>query len=126
MKKLAAISLVLIYAISFTEIHQFLKLPVLWQHYAEHQQNDSSITFLEYLSHHYETHANHDGHDDRHGELPFKDFDHCFCVHAVTLSQFKFDLQVEFSSFEKNYACYYKKFITSFHLTKIWQPPRIS
>jgi hypothetical protein len=124
MKKLVAIAIVFTYVTSFTEVHQLLKLPVLWQHFTEHQQKDKSITFLEYLSHHYETHDDHDDDHDRDMELPFKDFGHCVSVQAVTVSSFKLDLTVEYFPFQKTYACFYDKFVMVFHLTKIWQPPR--
>jgi hypothetical protein len=125
MKKLVAIAVISIYVISFTEIHQFLKLPMLWKHYTEHRQKDNSITFLEYLSHHYNTHSDHHDDHDRDMELPFKDFGHCSSVPAVTLPTFKIDLKVSLFDFEKAYVSFYKKFVTPFHLTEIWQPPRI-
>jgi hypothetical protein len=125
MKKLIAIAIVLIYVTSFTEVHQFFKIPVLWQHYLEHQQKDNTITFLQYLSHHYETHDDHDDDHDRDKELPFKDFEHCAFVQAMTLPTDKLELKLENYIFKKIYACYYNKFITAFHLTEIWQPPKI-
>jgi hypothetical protein len=125
MKKLIAIAIVLIYVTSFTEVHQFFKIPVLWQHYLEHQQKDKTITFLQYLSHHYETHDDHDDDHDRDMELPFKDFGHCSFVQAVTLPTYKLELKVDNYIFKKTYVCYYNKFITAFHLTEIWQPPKI-
>jgi len=124
MRKLVAIAVVSIYILSFTEVHQLLKLPVLWQHYMEHQQNDDSITFLDFLSRHYNTYDDHDGDHDRDMQLPFKDFGHCSSVPAVTLTAFRIDFHVTHFAFEKTYVSFYKKFITSFHLTEIWQPPR--
>jgi hypothetical protein len=125
MKKLIAISLVLIYVTSFTEVHQLFKVPVLWEHFKEHQQRDHAITFLQYLSHHYEINDHYDDDHDRDMELPFKDFDHCSFAQIVVLPAHKFELRVEDFLYEKTYACYYNKFITAFHLTEIWQPPRV-
>lgn len=125
MKNLAAIAIVLVYVTSVTELHQFFKLPVLWQHYLEHQQKDKDITFLQYLSHHYDTSDIHDDDYDRDMQLPFKDFDHCSFSPIVTLTSNKIEFKVEHILFEKTYPCYYNKFVTAFHLKEIWQPPRV-
>lgn len=58
-----------------TELHEFVKLPILFEHYAEHQQNDSKLNFLDFLSMHYGGDDLNDKDDSRDMELPFKKLD---------------------------------------------------
>jgi hypothetical protein len=125
MKKLVAIFIISIYVTSFTEVHQLLKLPVLWQHYAEHQAKDNTITFLEYLSHHYQAKDDHDDDHARDMELPFKDCEHYSFIQPVTLSWFVIDLKPNHFISRKTYPCFSNQFTIAFHLTEIWQPPKI-
>jgi hypothetical protein len=55
-----------------TELHEFVKLPILFQHYAEHQQRDSKLKFMEFLSMHYLGDDMNDDDNSRDMELPFK------------------------------------------------------
>ncbi len=55
-----------------TELHEFVKLPILFEHYAEHQQRDSKLKFLDFLSMHYWGDDLNDNDDSRDMELPFK------------------------------------------------------
>ena len=123
MRKLTALMVICVYAISFTECHQLFKLPVLVQHYLEHKQNNSEITFLEFLSVHYDSDV---AHDDRDMQLPFKDCGHCIAVPVVILPNSKMELKEGSYFYSQNtYTSFYKKYIPASHLAEIWQPPRI-
>lgn len=55
-----------------TELKQLLKLPVLIQHYLEHQKINHHITILDYLKEHYHDDIRSHADYKRDMELPFK------------------------------------------------------
>jgi len=123
MKRTVSIVLICIYAFSFTELHQLFKLPVLIQHFNEHQKVNGDLTFFQFLTLHYTTPQDHDARDM---ELPFKDFGHCAVVQTVILPVVKIELTEKASDTGSvSYPVLYKKFIPSSYLSEIWQPPRV-
>ncbi len=73
--------LVLVLNINNCFFQQLFKLPVLFQHYSEHQQG-SPLSFAEYLDMHYWGQDIEDDDDDRDMQLPFKQVD-CGAIHTV-------------------------------------------
>ncbi|MBC7524368.1 MAG: hypothetical protein H7239_08025 [Flavobacterium sp.] len=127
MKKYLAIALLVLYLMSTTELNQLLKLPALVEHYNEHQLENSSLTFFEFLHMHYSQADDHDGDKDKDMKLPFKS--HSLCCSAnpviVTLPElyvFTSNLVIESSRKEVNY---YRFLICPSPLKSIWQPPKI-
>ncbi|MBI5373628.1 MAG: hypothetical protein HZA79_16510 [Sphingobacteriales bacterium] len=57
---------------STTELHQFLKLPLLLEHYREHRHSDPALSLLAFLQLHYSTGHPLDNDDEDDNELPFK------------------------------------------------------
>lgn len=53
-------------------LDQFLKLPVFFQHFAEHKQLDQKINLFDFLSMHYWGEDMNDQDNDRDMQLPFK------------------------------------------------------
>lgn len=122
MKRLISIGLISFYVISFTEVHQLIRLPLLVVHFVEHKALSKDITFFEFLELHYSTET---AHDDRDMELPFKDCSHCVATQTVVLPDFKIDFQQEIVAFAfQVHTVFYKKFIPSSYLSEIWQPPK--
>jgi hypothetical protein len=76
-KKAVAIFFMSIYMLSFSELHQFLRMPVLIQHFVEHRQQDPSISLLAFLNEHYIHQYIHDEDYQRDQQLPFRHADHC-------------------------------------------------
>jgi len=58
-----------------TSFHQFFKLPVLFQHFAEHQERNRNVDMIDFLSMHYWGQDIDDDDDERDRELPFKKLD---------------------------------------------------
>lgn len=58
-----------------TSAVQLLKLPVLLEHFAEHQERDSALCFYDFLAMHYWEQEAPDGDADRDMQLPFKKSD---------------------------------------------------
>lgn len=108
-----------------TELHEFVKLPILFDHYSEHQQRDSKLKFLEFLSMHYWGDDMNDDDDTRDMELPFKKLEvNQMPVHFLppisgikiksTISQIQLNLPVYLSTHKPNPA-----------LSGLFRPPRV-
>lgn len=76
MRQWIAIILLGLFTFSGTEVHQLLKLPMLFQHYAEHQA-EGRMDWLNFLAEHYLHERHHHASDDHHHELPFHCDHHC-------------------------------------------------
>lgn len=73
--------LLLSFLFAGTELHQVLRLPALVLHFIEHQAASPGLSFVAFLREHYSTtESNHQGEDEKHEQLPFKD-SHCLQVH---------------------------------------------
>ena len=117
-----------IYFTSITEFFQFLKIPILIEHFFEHQQENKTLSFSQFFSQHYTQENDHDGDADKDSKLPFKS-------HSCSLNAFSFvTLQAivcfNFSncnsiSKSKPIFNYYSCSNTSSYLISIWQPPQI-
>ncbi len=127
MKKFTTTILLSIYLLSATEAHQFLKLPVIFYHFAEHKTTNRTISFIDFLAIHYLHGTPRDKDNDRDMQLPFKT-----CVninntlpaapvpHLVQLPSIK-ELAVKTKRVNPK-----NLFILSSHSTDIWQPPKFS
>lgn len=72
-KKFVCICLLCVYVCATTEVYQLFKLPAFYQHLQEHRQQNTGITFFDYLTLHYAgngTDTDNDAADDN--RLPFK------------------------------------------------------
>lgn len=123
MKKQISILLLSIYFISTTELYQLLKLPILIEHYAEHKAQNSELTFMDFLSLHYNQEFDHDTNDKK---LPFKSHES-----NISSSIVAFISQPILVSFSKPID-YKVRIESTFHnvifsstvISTIWQPPR--
>ena len=126
---MAAFILLGLYVLGTTEACQFLKLPLLVSHFIEHnQQNNSSISFFEYLTLHYNGENQHnDEHQDNDNQLPFKSVDHCCLTGHTTLivSSFRIHPPVYIISPLKETISNSDSYIFNY-TADIFQPPRLS
>lgn len=111
-----------------TELHQFLRLPVLIHHFIDHYQEDSSTSFTDFLGLHYtstETHSDNEHHD--HDKLPFKTAS-CAMAHIAIafVNHIQLSLPSPNSIEAKESAEYAGEFYSSAFLNTIWQPPKFS
>jgi hypothetical protein len=125
MKKTGAILFLLIYLIANTELHQFLRMPVLFEHYNEHQQDNPAISLVDFLVLHYFNGDKRDGDYARDQQLPFKS-DTCpeisFSI-AMPPDDFP-ETTVQVFNLTQARVMFKSSFtISSFHFS-IWQPPR--
>ncbi|MFT3945375.1 MAG: hypothetical protein QM763_00260 [Agriterribacter sp.] len=75
MKKLTAIFLLGIYLMSFSECHQFLKIPFLIKHFQKHRQTDPSMSFGKFVQIHYLSAAVITDDFQQDEQLPFRSVD---------------------------------------------------
>jgi hypothetical protein len=126
LKQQIAIFLFAIFLIGNSPCKEVLKLPLLVQHFAEHQQQHPNLTFLQFLQMHYlHDNANVADHDTD-LKLPFKTMD----VSSNPLEYFTNEMHYFIKqsiipactnvSHSSNYTC----LIFNIYLHSIWQPPR--
>ncbi|GAB3934816.1 hypothetical protein [Mucilaginibacter myungsuensis] len=75
MKKVLLYFMLFLIAAEATEVDQLAKLPILFQHFAEHQERDKSVSLMQFLSMHYGGNDQDDNDNDRDEALPFKKLD---------------------------------------------------
>lgn len=124
MRKIAALSFLLIYLSVNTELHQVFRLPVFFEHYFEHKKANENITFFNFIALHYSGDAVQ--HDNRDHELPFNN-NHCDeLLISIALPPDNFFESVinEFPVVDISIVRS-SPFIPSSVLFSIWQPPRV-
>ena len=126
MKKASAILFLTIYLLSTMAAQQLMKLPVVFQHYNEHKQEDKSISVLRFLAIHYLHGSPKDKDYDRDMQLPFKTSGDCVSSIAIAfvslIVPFTINKPVEITE-KKNYIVL-DQYILSSYLASIWQPPK--
>lgn len=125
MRQVLALSFLTLYLMAHTELHQVLRVPVLFQHYQEHKQLNASQGFLDFLIAHY--YNNQNSTDERDYQLPFKEKDTDCQIAPFVLALVP---SVLISIPDPSAEGLYKKFnyndpaVRSSALNSIWQPPR--
>jgi hypothetical protein len=122
LKRLTTILLLALYINSYTEFHELLRLPVLLEHFHEHQLLVKDLTFLEFLSLHYKSDQSHDSQDNK---LPFKDAQHSYTVPAMALPIQKIVMEEKLPCTEITHSSAYHETNIAFHFSDIFQPPRL-
>jgi hypothetical protein len=126
-KTFIAISFILIYSVSNTELSELVKLPVLVHHYFEHEEEHEHLSFIEFFKTHYaELHeAEGKHHKDDHQRLPFKGHDHQFLtVNISTIPRAYICIQPSAYCESKKVSLTNEVSSYSHFLADIWQPPR--
>ena len=123
MKRLLAISLVVLYVNSNTEFHELFRLPLLVEHFIEHKKLVGDISFWEFLAMHYNSNTSHDADDSR---LPFKDPTHSFTAPTLAVPIHKIILRDNLLIAEVSHISSHKESFIASHLSDIFQPPRLA
>lgn len=121
MKSIAIIFFLVLLTVTQTPLGQLLKLPVLIEHFYNHNQRDK-ISFLEFLYDHYS--AEHKDADQKEDEqLPFKNSIQqnigFATVPDVLINDFFFALEVPTKVMLQEF------YIPQQHLCSIFHPPRL-
>lgn len=128
MTKLISILFLSIYLFSVVQVNELFKIPIVFEHYEEHQQVEPKISVWKFICIHYMYGDVYDNDYRMDMKLPFKSdsanslysFVFCFLNQNYTLSS-KFIL-IEYKKQNFKYAF---SFISSY-LSFIWQPPQIN
>lgn len=125
MRRFNAILLLFIYLATSTELHQLLRLPVLFTHFLEHQSQNQEIGFANYIVLHYFTDNPKDRDHTSHNELPFKQ-DHCEVLH-IPLAILPEDLSKSFlPEYQLQSKDSYELRLLPYGVqSAIWQPPKV-
>jgi len=128
MKRTILLSFLVIYLLSITELQQILKLPVLVEHFSEHQKIEKKIPFWKFLCLHYPHETVKYNDFDKDTNLPIKNTNrYNSSNHFTILSELKFNLNTTItSSNNKVKSKYYNRFTNSIFLKSIWQPPKLT
>lgn len=126
MKRLVSIIFLASYLLSLTELNQLIKLPLLVEHFAEHQQNDKELTLIKFLNMHYSNDDDNDGDNEKDAQLPFKSHNSCL---STTLMAFLPDLSYSIHYKNDNiesvsFPIKNQNSIPSSFANSIWQPPK--
>ena len=108
------------------EMHEFFKIPLLFEHFDEHKQVDNTISFLDFLSLHYLNGNPKDADYEKDMKLPFKTTD-CSANNAVAHYIPKTTLNDTLNTneiIEKPFFFSHSLYYTSSYLSQIWQPPK--
>ncbi|MDO3643751.1 hypothetical protein [Mucilaginibacter sp. L3T2-6] len=126
MKKFIAIGFLAVFLLSATDAYQLLKLPYIFEHFAEHHKLDRHLSFAAFLDIHYVHGSPKDKDYEEDMKLPFKSTDKCpvnqsvvFVLPAgVTISTKPLELVPHGITF------YRDRFIPGGYFSGIWQPPQ--
>ena len=124
MKKVISILLLSLYLVSTTELYQLLKMPLLIEHYIQHKNLNSKISFAAFLKAHYD-HPVKDNDYSQDQKLPF-------VSHEIPLSViFTINPILDFKCIRKEYSpigikkiLYKKDLYNKEILNSIWEPPK--
>jgi hypothetical protein len=125
MRKIVSIFLLAIYMLCFSELQQFLKIPVLVQHYTEHKAGDPSISFFDFLFNHYTNILEQDADYQRDQQLPFRTTE-CL-VYSVSICEFPIMEMMQHPAgvvIEKKYLLQNESNRSFLCTQDIFQPPR--
>lgn len=124
-KRILAISLLVLYVFTTTEIHQLLKLKTFVEHYHEHQTHNSFITMIEFLQIHYGQSDVVDADYERDMELPFKSCSSSFISFQMIMTEVQHYTSTPFKDFYITQTFIpMRSVLTPSYLSAIWQPPR--
>lgn len=124
MKRVWIFTILLALLAQTTELHEFVKLPILFEHYAEHQQRNSKLKFMEFLSMHYWGDDMDDDDNSRDMELPFKKLE----VNHVPVHFLPPRIGIKLKSavflIRLDHPEYLPRYMTNPALSALFRPPR--
>ncbi|MFY8025179.1 MAG: hypothetical protein ACOVNO_07515 [Sediminibacterium sp.] len=126
MRKRIAILFLSIYLCSTTEAHELLKIPVVFQHFIEHQQEDPQISVIQFLHIHYLQGDVKDKDYDRDMQLPFKTAGEFFASSATPFVPLNAQIVIQYPEDANNivWSQQTTPFLFSAYQVNIWQPPK--
>lgn len=114
-----------IHLCSVTELHELFKIPVLIEHFSEHKCKDKSLSFSDFIYSHY---TNDVPEHDTDTKLPFKSHVDIVQPSALIASNV-IEIEQITSFLTLTHEVNLPKstfFISTSHLSSIWQPPKFA
>ncbi len=127
MKKYATLFIAFIYLFSATGLKELAKVNVVIEHFSEHHQKDTSITFLHFLIMHYITDDSNDKDDITDNQLPFKSPQTTVGT-MVWLADNNYTSSISFHPLmmsKNTYAAFMDFFVVSNFHSLVWHPPQL-
>ncbi len=125
MKKIFTIILAVLLLNGVTELHQFLKLPLLLNHFLHHRMEDPSISFWSFIKLHYFDPIVVDDDYQRDQQLPFRDTDCCIVTTASVCECLQVSVEIQpLSEQSKEFHLFNEINKPQFTSFDIFQPPR--
>ncbi|MCX2452578.1 hypothetical protein OQX61_14975 [Pedobacter sp. PLR] len=126
MKKHVSIFITLVLLIFSTGLQELIKLPLLFQHYFEHQAINQDITFTAFLFDHYNSIPHTDNDQERDNQLPFKSIDQNSVLTSPATPPFhRYVIKVFSALLNTPTVIYTDEHVPYAYLDTIWQPPKI-
>ncbi len=111
------------------QFSELFKLPIVAEHFDEHQTEDANLTIWEFISIHY-MHGEVDDDDfDKDMKLPFKSltFSNTYTITFCNpLLDYELPKNVFFKSSDKKTIFGYQFSFSADYFNSIWQPPKFS
>ena len=126
MKRLTAIWLLFSLILVQTDLNQLLKLPLLFQHYQEHQQGNAAVSVKDFLMIHYLLEQVKDQDYDRDMQLPFKSENTPVLTFTSAVIPAQAFMVIHFTAVATPLASRYSDQIISGTSEAVWQPPQIT
>jgi len=127
LKKTLTVFFLFLYLTSFTEFKEFFKLPILVEHYFEHQESNRNLTLLNFLAIHYNEDNSKFPDFQKDMKLPFKSHENCVnnvVVGCVPHSIFSIDFNLNHFIENVSPSIFKEIIYPSNILSSIWQPPK--
>jgi hypothetical protein len=123
LKKLLLHIIIIVTSLNIVTLNQFSKLPVLLVHYTEHQEQNSKITLLEFLSMHYWGADIKDNDDKKDKQLPFKSLSSSNLLSFTQPVQFSIRLRLPIIIAEPKRSVYAPAFVPNEVSSSLLRPP---
>jgi hypothetical protein len=128
-KNLFVIIFAITHLLTSAQFSELFKLPIVAEHFDEHQTEDANLTIWEFISIHY-MHGEVDDDDfDKDMKLPFKSltFSNTYTITFCNpLLDYELPKNVFFKSSDKKTIFGYQFSFSADYFNSIWQPPKFS
>lgn len=123
-KKLCIYILIFLVNLNTSFFEELFKVPVLVQHFLEHQEQNTELSFQQFLAMHYGNKDINDNDDDRDMQLPYKKLNHQDVTHFVFIPNRFYTSLVRIIPVDSQSQNHYKNnFLHNPHLGVLFRPP---
>jgi hypothetical protein len=126
MHRFSAFILLVSMVLSSTEMHEVLRLPLLWDHFTLHQNLNTDLTMWEFLEEHYTHSESQDSNHTQDHNLPFKMHD---CASVLKFPEQPKPLDCLSPLYLPEYKQVSPAVVLNFpsgYTGSIWQPPQLN